>query len=181
MPSDIKISWDSGLMEGDFVFDSLLQDFDQDEEFQTAVLISLFSDRRANDDDVLPDPESSDRRGWWGDLAAPIIEGDQIGSKLWLLNREKTLPTVLQKAKQYAREALQWMIDDGVALTIDVEAWRQGIVGNDLLAIQIRIKTIEKTEYVFLESSFESIYVSSVTFGGQAVTFGGGPVSFGGV
>jgi len=79
----------------------------------TAVIISLFTDARAADDDVLPNP-GGDRRGWWGDTYA-AIPGDVQGSKLWLLERGKQTPDVLVRAKQYAEAALQWLIDDGVA------------------------------------------------------------------
>ena len=50
-----------------------------------AVLISLFSWRRSNDDDGVQIPY---RKGWWGDTFSSI-SGDQIGSRLWLLQREK--------------------------------------------------------------------------------------------
>ena len=41
-------------------------------------------------DDVLPDPDSTDRRGWWGDLEAEEIwHGWPIGTRLWLMRREK--------------------------------------------------------------------------------------------
>ena len=91
-----------------------------DEGLETAVIISLFTDRRANVDDVLPD-NSGNRRGWWGD-SFPEQAGDRIGSRLWLLHREKQLPLVRERARQYAREALQWLVDDGIARAVDVEA-----------------------------------------------------------
>lgn len=92
----------------------------QDDGLETAIVISLFTDRRANDDDVLPSG-GDDRRGWWGDTFAEV-DGDRIGSRLWLLAREKQLPEVLVRAKQYAEEALQWLIDDGIARAVYVTA-----------------------------------------------------------
>jgi phage gp46-like protein len=57
-------------------------------ELITAVTIALCSDALAAPSDALPDPKSTDRRGWWGDLdAAQIWGGWPIGSKLWLLQR----------------------------------------------------------------------------------------------
>lgn len=93
---------------------------DIDEGLQTALLLSLFTDRRAEDDDVLPD-NSGSRRGWWGDSFADV-PGDRFGSRLWLLYREKQLPAVLQRARQYAREALRWLLEDGVASQVEVDA-----------------------------------------------------------
>lgn len=148
MPKDVRISWDLGLMEGDFIFDEVTQDLEYDEGLETAVIISLFTDRRANFDDILPNSSNRDFRGWWGDLASPLIEGDQIGSRLWLLEREKTLKTVLVRAKQYAEEALQWMIEDRIATKIEVDVERQGIEGQDVLALQVRIRQAEGIEKI---------------------------------
>lgn len=74
----------------------------------TLVIISLFTDRRALDSDVLPDG-GTDRRGWWGDS----YQQNPIGSRLWLLSREKQMSVVLRLAKFYAEEALEWMTEDG--------------------------------------------------------------------
>lgn len=92
----------------------------------TAVLISLFTDAQAGPDDIIPDG-SDDPRGWWGDLG----EDRPIGSKLWLLSRSKQTSTVLALAKLYIEQALEWMIDDGIAASIDVAAeWsRPGFLG----------------------------------------------------
>lgn len=88
---------------------------------ETAVILSLFLDARARDDDTLPDG-GTDRRGWWADDAAPTADGDRTGSRLWLLSREKTLPEVLRRAHDYAAEALAWLVDDGIARAVDVGA-----------------------------------------------------------
>ncbi len=82
---------------------------------RTAVMISLFTDARAHDDDVLPGNDN-DRRGHWSDY----FSDRSLGSRLWLLEREKQLPQVLQRAKDYADEALQWFIDDGIAQNVNV-------------------------------------------------------------
>lgn len=90
-----------------------------DDGLESAVIISLFTDRRAADDDVIPDG-TTNRRGWWAD-AYPEIEADQIGSRLWLLFREKDTQAVVTRAREYAEEALAWLIDDGVASQVVVE------------------------------------------------------------
>jgi phage gp46-like protein len=75
-------------------------------------LISLMTDRRARGDDPIPD--GTDPRGWWADA----MDGQQIGSRLWLLERARNLPEVLRLAEDYIKEALQWLVDDGVAGSI---------------------------------------------------------------
>lgn len=95
-------------------------DVTTDAGLRTAVLLSLFTDRRANDDDPLPD-ESGDRRGWWADELAEL-EGDRMGSRLWLLERAKRGPGLGARAEQLAREALQWLLEDRVAQAVAVTA-----------------------------------------------------------
>ena len=99
-----------------------LSDFEADELAQ-AVLISLFSWRKSAADDGVKVP---DRQGWWGDTFADV-DGDRIGSRLWLLQRQKVLPTTLKRAEAYAREALKWLTDDAVVSRIEVTAERGGV------------------------------------------------------
>ena len=100
-------------------FDWVIKDHDlaSDDGLKTAIILSLFTDRRALEDDPLPDG-SDDRRGWWADAFA----GDQIGSRIWLLEREKDTREVVNRARDYAEEALQWLIEDGIAQRIEVMA-----------------------------------------------------------
>lgn len=89
---------------------------------RSAVRVSLFTDRRAREDDQLPDG-STDRRGHWSDSYS---SGDEIGSRLWLLDREKVVPEVLRRAEDYSREALAWMLKDGAASAVKASAWTTG-------------------------------------------------------
>jgi phage gp46-like protein len=81
-----------------------------------SVLISLFTWRRAAPDDPVDDGE---RFGWWGD-SFPSVADDRIGSRLWLLRRVKLTRQTQLDAEFYAREALQWLIDDGHCSAIEV-------------------------------------------------------------
>lgn len=106
-------------------------DLDSDDGLETAVIVSLFSDRRAHADDALP--SGNDRRGWWGDTY-PDVAGDKIGSRLWLFSRSKQTTQTLDTARDAARDALTWLVDDGVARSIDVQAYvvRSGVLGLDI-------------------------------------------------
>ena len=81
-----------------------------------AVTISLYTWRRAETDDPIDDEE---RYGWWGD-SYPSIADDRIGSRLYLLRRVKLTPQTQRDAEVYAREALQWLLDDGEVIAIDI-------------------------------------------------------------
>lgn len=106
-----------------------------DDGLETAVILSLFTDARASDDDSLPFGES-DRRGWWAD-AFPSVDRDRIGSRLWLLRREKQTQDTLNRAREYAEEALAWLIADGVARSVEVESF---IVRNGVLGLSVVIQ-----------------------------------------
>lgn len=108
-----------------------------DDSLRTAVIASLFTDRRARADDSVPgDP--ADRRGWWGDAfpAADAVPA-RIGSRLWLLSREKQLPSVVARARDYAQEALSWLIERGIATRVNVQA---EIAAPGTLALLIEIE-----------------------------------------
>ncbi len=100
-----------------------------DDKLVRAAIVSLFTWRRANADDVT----DGQKMGWWGDTTAEIAN-DRIGSRLWLLAREKLLPATINRAREYAQEALAWMIDDGLASRIEVQAERFGQSGIALTA-----------------------------------------------
>lgn len=115
--TDLALVWDATAYAGDLRVDGA--DLGAEGGIRTAVLLSLLSDRRAESGD-LP-AGATDRRGWWGDTLA-AVDGDRIGSRLWLLGREARRPGVVRRAEEYAREALAWLLDDGVAERVDVAA-----------------------------------------------------------
>jgi phage gp46-like protein len=92
-------------------------DFLLTDGFDTALVMSLFCERRADESEV---PTAELRRGWWGNTVGP--EGFEIGSKLWLLDQSRKIQATLNRAEDYTREALQWFIDDGHLVSFDVSA-----------------------------------------------------------
>lgn len=90
----------------------------------TAITISLFSDRRATADDALPLHET-DRRGWVGEAFVGADAGadvDPWGSRLWLIYAGKVQAEPLELARYAAKEALQWLVRDGIASKVDATA-----------------------------------------------------------
>lgn len=124
--------WDAASMGGDIeISDGGLVD---DATLRTAILVSLFTDRRAETDDELPDSTTADRRGWLGDALA--LDNDRIGSRLWLLKRRKQTEETRLLAEEYCREALAWLVNDGIATSLTVEAaW----IASGYLAAQINV------------------------------------------
>ena len=132
--ADIRIV--TGFDLGDTVADWLLLpngSLDESEELANYVCVALMSDALADPTEVLPNPDSNDRRGWWGDLDAKAIwQGWPLGCKNWLLERAKMGDVnsfegdTVVRAEDYVRTALQPMIDMKMCSAINVQAWRQG-------------------------------------------------------
>ncbi len=151
MATDIKIIYDNDLAVGDFNF--LNGDLEREEGLETSVLISLYTDARASEDDNVDDP--NDLRGWAGDLLPS--NDDSIGSKLWLLDRSKATQENANKAKQYVQQALNWMIEDGVASKIDVVTSIVGYEETKKLVLNI---TIYKNNDKILGIKFNDIWTA---------------------
>lgn len=142
--SDLGLSWSAP--DGSADLSIAANDLAGDDGLETAIFLSLFLDRRAEPGDVLPEGEA-DRRGWWGD-AVPVVAGDRVGSRLWLLARSKGTADVLDRAREYALEALAWLTEDRVASSVDVEAefLPQGGLG---LAVTIRRPNMDPARFRF--------------------------------
>lgn len=140
---DILLEFDGALLMGDIRVES--GDLKGDESYLTAVIVSLFTNRRAGANIELPAGET-DRMGWWGDYLADQ-EGDQIGSLRWLYIREKATRETLNNVVDADRKALQWMINDGKASDVTVAgAW----LGDGLLQERIGIRKPDGTLFEFV-------------------------------
>lgn len=123
----IRLAYDNLRQRADLVRDG---NFLTDGGIETAVVISLFTDRRAEPTDV---PVGEHRRGWWADALAQE-PGDLEGSRLWLLPRSRQ---PLADAVAFAEEALRWMVEDGVAAAVKaVSSW----VGVGILKLEVAIR-----------------------------------------
>ncbi|GJL37778.1 hypothetical protein TUM17576_45980 [Enterobacter hormaechei] len=111
--ADIKTIWNVDELHADWAISP--GELANGDDFQTAAIISLFTDRVARADDPY---EDNDRRGWWGDST----EQNQLGSRLWLIRREKLTREVALRSEEYAREALKWLVDDGVVMAVEAVA-----------------------------------------------------------
>lgn len=85
----------------------------------TAVLICLMTDRRVDATELR---DGDVNRGWPGD-GFDLQPGETpLGSKLWLLRRRALTPGIEIVAQDYAREALQTLVDQGAVVRWDVTA-----------------------------------------------------------
>ncbi len=116
--SDIAIEYKSQIKEYDI---SILNgDLKECDDLDSAVIISLFTWARAAAGEV---DENAPRFGWFGDKI-DADSTDSTGSKLYLLKRKKITNQTIMDAREYIEQALQWMIEDGVATEINAEVER---------------------------------------------------------
>lgn len=111
---DLQLSWNNDTGTADIAF--VTGDAVRDAGLTTAIILSLFTDQVA--DEAYPLAPGEDPRGWWGNTYGDV----PLGSRLWELARAKkydntTLPL---RARDYCAEALQWLLDQGIASKLDI-------------------------------------------------------------
>ena len=96
----------------DIAFDAQ-GDIETADQLDTALLMSLFCERRAAPSEM-PRPEQ--RRGWIGNEATPGVE---IGSKLWLYEQARATRTTLNGIQAEALSAVNWFVEDELATKVE--------------------------------------------------------------
>ena len=129
MKKDIKLNQQNGY------FDIAVEngDFANEDGFDTAIWVSLFTDARATLSQVLL-PEK--RRGWLGN----ITFDEQLGGFLWLVEQRRLTQDTLNETVDYARKSLNYLVDDNIVSKIEVEG---EIVPKRGIAITILITTLD--------------------------------------
>lgn len=116
-------------------------DVTSDSGLETAVAIAVFTDARADDDDILPD-ENQDRVGWFGEF----VLGEPFGSKLWLTYRSNLTAETLTRAKQYIEDALdRHIINENIAKEHTVSVVKE----NNRAKISIELKALDNLTYLY--------------------------------
>lgn len=111
--TDIHVERDS-----DGVYDCVIEDGDLKLTggMDSAIFISLFTDRRANPDEVA---NPMDRRGWCGTQNTRDAQGNK-GSGIWLYEQRRLDADTTEGVRMEAYQALHWKITDRLAKEIDV-------------------------------------------------------------
>jgi len=86
--------------------------------FETALLMSIYCEKRATQSEV---PRAELRRGWWGNRVNDYDNYEQ-GSKLWLLDQSRNNLNLLNLVNTYSNDGLKWLIDDSHATKIETNS-----------------------------------------------------------
>lgn len=110
------------------------------DDLATPVLLSLFCDA---DDEQHRLDNGQTRRGWWADSIEDSPR-QRWGSRLWALARHGITPETIREADDRIREALRWMVDDGIAASLETEVLR---FDRDTIAFRVAIVRPDGTEW----------------------------------
>lgn len=110
----------------DLVIDEGNRDLAVTDGLDSAIFVSLFSDRRAYEDEIA-DPMQ--RRGWIGDLVSDV-PGDRHGSGLWLYEQRRlgltgSVGSPAETAigiRIEAESSLEWMREEGLVTSQTAQA-----------------------------------------------------------
>lgn len=104
----------------------------------TAIVMLLFTDKRAPEDAQLP-TTGSDRRGWWGDFVdVRARDGEtEMGSLLWLRERSTLTDNSEREIQTDVEIALDPLLDQGIAADIRVSVAVDKIAGSALISVQV--------------------------------------------
>ena len=122
----------------DLVIDEESADFASAEGFETSIPVSLFTDARAPAVQV---QEAQGRRGWVGNILFADIERE-LGGLLWILDQARLTENIINLAKTFAEESLNWMVEDGIARNINATVVQDGLRS---VKIFTNITTIDNT------------------------------------
>lgn len=110
-------TWGDWTLDGDTQYES--------NDIYTAVLMCLFTDRRAPDDATLPG-DSDDRRGYHGDFYDVRTERGEteLGSLLWLYERSYLTGEVIRNMEDAVIDCLRPLEDQGLVASSVVRVTR---------------------------------------------------------
>jgi phage gp46-like protein len=86
---------------------------------EQAVLQSLLNWAKAQKND--PIEADQDKQGWW---AGEFVRA--VGCRDWTLARAKKTTDTLNRANRYTKQALQWLVDEKIAINIEVTTLFEG-------------------------------------------------------
>lgn len=112
--TDIHVEQDS-----DGIYDCVIEDGDLKKTagMDSSIFISLFTDRRANADEVA-DPMK--RRGWSGTQLTPNRQGNK-GSGIWLYEQRRLDQDTREGVRMESYQSLFWTVTDQLTKQIDVD------------------------------------------------------------
>lgn len=137
---DLKLTQNSN---GVFDFTVVNKNFAKHSGMDTSLQVSLLTDARATAAQVAS-PEH--RRGFLGDTVNRIA-GRKLGSWIWLVNQRRLTQDTVNLIVDYAGKAFQWLIDDGLAVNVQVSGAIIPTLGIELKVVTTAIDGQTETRF----------------------------------
>jgi phage gp46-like protein len=139
---DFALAYDPVNRRADYAF--VGNDFVFDTTPASAMVFSIFADRRARPDDPLPTVVPDWSRpstlramgGWVGDFLS--ASAGLVGSRLWLLKRRKATEATRLAAIEYGAEALAWL-QSIRGYAVDVSAFWADNIATPTLVLRCKV------------------------------------------
>ena len=141
--TDVQLTFKDEYFDISFTSDGQLE---LDSGFDTAILYSLYGEKRANEAEI---PAANRRRGWIGNESLPY----ENGSKLWLFYQARLTRSVLNSIRNETKNALEWFVEDGLAEKIDEPVVEVTSLGVEVTATIRYTQSNIKTETFLLWSN----------------------------
>jgi len=113
MASDVIVKQDKGYFDFEW---SENGDIPVDQALDTAILMSIYEEVRANSSEIAVD---NLRRGWVGNEST---SGFEQGSKFWMFEQERITTSMLSELGTVINNGLQWLINDNIAISTSANA-----------------------------------------------------------
>lgn len=123
----------------DLDFDEKSKDLLLTDDLYNAVAISIGTyarNRNLKPNSAVLDPQIG---GWWADALDPL---GTLGGYLYEAYPDKLSQEVFDRLKKLVEESLQWMIDDGVAKSVDSDVFSDK---DDLVTVAVSVKKTDGT------------------------------------
>lgn len=140
----MKLEYSAELGDCDLVWDPERGTFSTADPLRTAMLISVFTDRRVLSGEV---PVDVDLGGWWG-ASYERDPTDPEGSRLWILPvKGRADALTARECEGHVREALAWMIERGFVTSLVVAA---AVIATGVIGFTVRAVVAEDRREILL-------------------------------
>jgi len=125
MASDVIIRQDKGYYDFEW---SENGDLPVDQALDTAILMSIYEEVRANSSEIAVD---NLRRGWIGSESTP---GFEQGSKFWMFEQERITTSMLSELGTVINNGLQQLVNDNIAISTSANAsLKNGVINIEVV------------------------------------------------
>jgi len=113
------------------------------QSFDTAILMSLFEEKRADSSEVAI---TQNRRGYWGNEFYQDVADREQGSKIWLYEQARLNQDTINGIDDATNDCLLWLVEQQFIKSIDINVNSQrGVVVGNVSLVRFNSQTESKS------------------------------------